>query len=87
MPTNFTWPRDLLDPEIDPDEYYEYNEEDTAEKEITIPSMPWRDAVKANKTRDTCILCGAKTRKVDLLNSSIKACSCVDALAKKEFNR
>jgi len=59
-------------------------DEVTVEKEITIPAMHWRDAYEANKTRDTCILCGARTVIRPLFSSSIKACKCVDELAKKD---
>jgi len=59
-------------------------DEVTKEIEVTVPDISWREAYEANKTRDTCILCGQKTRITSLLSTNINTCPCVDELAKKD---
>ena len=74
------WPSD-----DDLDILDEWLEEETGEREVTIPSMPWKDAYEANKTRETCILCGKKTIETPLFSSVVKTCACVNDLAKKDL--
>lgn len=56
---------------------------DTKETEVTVENIHWKDAYEANKTRDTCIICGNDTVNKTIFSSTIKYCPCVDELAKK----
>jgi len=75
-----------------PDDFdWEFDEEENIEEDKRIvkqeKEIPWRDALKKNKTRDTCILCGKKTVKTPLFTGSVKSCPCVDELKKKQDNK
>jgi len=76
------WP---TDEELEDEELSLLFGETTQETEVVVPKMPWRDALEANKTRDTCILCGKPTRDTAVLSSVVKTCVCVDDLANKEI--
>ena len=70
------WP---TDDELDLEDLFG---EPTIEREITVPNIDPKDAINANKTRDTCIVCGQPTRDKPLFTSVIKYCPCVDKLLK-----
>lgn len=59
-------------------------DEITKETKVAVPDIDWGDAYEANKTRETCIVCGKDTVDKPLLYSAIKFCPCVDELAKKD---
>lgn len=74
------WPT-ILDPDLD-EELELLFEEITRETEITVPGISQQDAYEANKTRDTCIVCGKKTKQSAVFFSVIQYCPCVEKLAK-----
>lgn len=57
-------------------------DEPTQEREVTVPDISPQEAMEANKTRDTCIVCGKPTIKRALLSSTVNTCQCVENMLK-----
>lgn len=67
----FYWPQN-----IDEDLVLDFDE---ITKEVFIdPSVTQKEAYELNKTRETCIRCGARLSEKAVLATTIMYCPCVD---------